>query len=554
MGDIILKHCLMNAVQHEGKANLQAVLSKILGEKPELKSDIKSVITEIQKILKEVNSWNLKKQRTEFDKLGIIEEKPHIREERILSDLPNIKDKVVMRMAPFPSGPLHIGNARMAILNDEYVKKYHGKLLLVIDDTIGSEEKLPVLEAYDMIKDGLEWLGVKWDKTFYKSDRLEIFYEYAKKIIEMDAAYVCECLADELRKNRNSSVECNCRSNDTKTNIEKWRMMLERKYKEGQAVVRLKTSMKHENPAFRDRVLLRISNRKHPRVGNKYKVWPMLEFSWAIDDHLLGITHIIRGKDLIIEDMMEEFIWDLMGWEKPVLLHYGLLSLEGAKLSKSASQKAIRGGKFEGWDDPRTWSLQSLRRRGIRPETIRNFILSFGMSMNDITAPDDALYNENRKLIEPNSNRYFVVENPVEIKIKNAPKIKSAEELLHPDFPKIGKRKIPVNLDKIFISKGDFERLKGKNVRLMGLFNVLLDKNSEFNGNEIIQDMPKIQWVSDKNIDIEVVMADGSIIKCIGEPDMKKLKMGDVVQLIRMFYARVDEKKKNSIKLYYTHK
>lgn len=555
MKDIIFKHCLLNAIQHEGKANLQVVLSKVLGEKPELKSDIKAVIAEIQKTLNEVNSWDLEKQKIELDKLGIkIEDKSQIREERTLPDLPDIKNTVVMRMAPFPSGPLHIGNARMAILNDEYVKKYNGKLFLVIDDTIGSEEKLPIPEAYDMIKNGLKWLGVKWDKTLHKSDRLEIFYKYAKMLIEKSAAYVCECSTDELRKNRRNGVECRCRSNDIKTNIEKWQMMLKGKYKEGQAVVRLKTSMKHENPAFRDRVLLRISNRKHPRVGNKYKVWPMLEFSWAIDDHLLDVTHIIRGKDLVIEDMMEEFIWNLMGWKKLILLHYGLLSLEGAKLSKSASQKAIHGGKFRGWDDPRTWSLQSLKRRGIKPEAIRNFILSFGMSMNDITAPDDALYNENRKLIEPESNRYFGVEKPIQIKIKNSPKIKFTEEPLHPDFPERGKRKIPMNPNKIFISKNDFEKLKGKKIRLIGLFNILLNKNSEYIGNEIIQDMPKIQWVSDKNIKIKITMNDGSTIKCIGEPDMKKLKVDNVIQLTRMFYARVNKKGKNMLSLFYTHK
>ncbi|MBS3052138.1 MAG: glutamate--tRNA ligase [Candidatus Aenigmarchaeota archaeon] len=555
MKDVILKHCLLNAVQHEGKANFQAVLSKILGESPKLKSDIKMLAIEIQKVLDEINSWSLEKQKNEVEKLNIIiENKPHHKEERVLPDLSNVEKNIIMRMAPFPSGPLHIGNARMAILNDEYVKKYHGKLFLVIDDTIGSEEKIPISEAYGMIKNGLKWLGIKWNKVFYKSDRLEIFYKYAKKMLEINVAYVCECPTDKLRKNRRDGTECYCRSNDAKTNIEKWEMMLKGGYKEGEAIVRLKTDMNHENPAFRDRVLLRISNREHPRVGNKYKVWPMLEFSWAIDDHFLGITHIIRGKDLIIEDMMEIFIWNLMGWEMPELLHYGLLSLEGAKLSKSKSQKSISEGQFSGWEDPRTWSLQSLRKRGIKPEAIRNFILNFGMSMNDITAPDNALYNENRKLIESEANRYFFVQDPIQIKIKNSPKIKIAEESFHPDFPERGKRKIHVNLNKIFVSKNDFEKLKTTQVRLIGLFNVLLDKNSNFTGNEIEQDIPKIQWVSDKNINVKVTMVDGSIINGVGELDMKRLKVGEIVQLTRMFYARVDKKNKNYMQLFYTHK
>jgi glutamyl-tRNA synthetase len=404
-----------------------------------------------------------------------LEEKRH-EEKHELNPLPNVKGKVIMRMAPFPSGPLHIGNSRMAILNDEYVKRYKGELILAIDDTIGSEDKIPVKEAYEMIENGLKWLGIKWNKTIYKSDRLEIFYEHAEKLIKMNCAYVCECSSEKLRENRRKGIECECRKQDQKTNLKKWKDMLDGKYKEGEAVVRLKTDMKHKNPAFRDRVLLRISERAHPRVGNKYRVWPMLEFSWAIDDHLLGITHILRGKDLVMEDLMEEFIWNLFGWKHPVLLHYGLLSLEGFKLSKSKARKAINERLFTGWDDPRTWSLQSLQRRGIRSEAIRNFVLSFGMSLNDITVPDDVLYSENRKIVEPLANRYFVVIDPVEIKVENAPKIDIAEEPLHPDFPKRGKRKIRVNVSKIFISKDDFNKFKGKKIRLIGLFNILLDK------------------------------------------------------------------------------
>ncbi|MFH8132449.1 MAG: glutamate--tRNA ligase family protein, partial [Candidatus Aenigmatarchaeota archaeon] len=141
MENEILKHCLINAVKYGGKAKVDAVLGKILAEKPELKDRRKELVEKIKKIVKEVNSLSLEEQKKKLEELGVEIEKPKV-EKKELPPLPNAEvGKVVMRLAPYPSGPLHIGNARMVILNDEYVKRYKGKLFLVIDDTIGSEEK-----------------------------------------------------------------------------------------------------------------------------------------------------------------------------------------------------------------------------------------------------------------------------------------------------------------------------------------------------------------------------------------------------------------------------
>ena len=185
---LILKYALLNAVQHDGKANVQAVLGKIISENPKVRNEIKEIIPEIKKIVAEVNSLSVDEQKKKVKELGLKIEKKKVEEERELPPLPNVKKykKIVMRMAPFPSGPLHIGNARMALLNDEYVKKYKGKLLLVIDDTIGSEAKIPTKEAYPLVKEGLKWLGVKWHKIIYKSDRMKLFYEWAEKLTDGD--------------------------------------------------------------------------------------------------------------------------------------------------------------------------------------------------------------------------------------------------------------------------------------------------------------------------------------------------------------------------------
>src|SRR5438876_490662 len=342
-----------------------------------------------------------------------------------LPPLPNAVDgKVVLRLAPYPSGPLHIGNARAFVLNDAYAKKYHGKLLLVFDDTIGSEDKPLLPEAFDQVREGLDWAGVEFHEVLYKSDRIPLHYEWAEKLLSTGEAYVCECDAETLRKNREAMKACVHRIQSVDETIAMWKAMLAGEYAEGEAVVRLRTAMADPNPAFRDRVLFRIAERDHPRVGDRYRVWPMLEFSWAVDDSLLGVTHVLRGKDLVMEDQMETRIWDIRGiGRRPEFVHFGILRFKDLELSKSRYRKEIAAGHLTGIDDPRTWSLQSLRRRGIRPAALREFVLSFGLSLNDIEVPAETLYAENRKMIDKDANRYFFVPDPVAVEIAGLPPI-----------------------------------------------------------------------------------------------------------------------------------
>ncbi|MFH7880485.1 MAG: glutamate--tRNA ligase [Candidatus Aenigmatarchaeota archaeon] len=547
----IEKYALLNAKKF-GKASEDAVIKKVFLEYPELKKDVKNLMEIVKKIVFEVNSFSLDEIEKKIKELGIEEIKKEERKE-ILPPLPNAEEgKVVMRLAPFPSGPLHIGNARMVILNEYYVKRYNGKLILFYDDTIGSEEKPIDPDAYSLIKEGLDWLGIKYSEIYYKSDRLEIYYEYGRKLIEMGKAYVCTCNKEEIRKNRRLGIECSCRSRKIEENLVLFEKMLKGEFREGEAVVRLKTDMKHPNPAFRDRVLLRICEREHPRVGKKYKVWPMLEFSWAIDDYLIGVTHILRGKELVIEDMMEDFIWDIFGWRKPYFVHYGLLRLqeEGAKLSKSKSRKLIQTGELRGWDDPRTWSLQSLRKRGFQPEAIRNFILNLGLSEADITMPIEILYAENRKIIDRIANRYFCVLNPVRISLDKS--VKKIKIKYHPDFPERGEREILIDENEIYIEKEDFEKYRGKEVALIGMFTILLEENSKFVKEEVPYDIPKLHWISKPNIKIKILMPNGKEIEGLGETSLKELREGDIVQFYRIGFCRLDNKEE--MLFYFAHK
>jgi glutamyl-tRNA synthetase len=551
---LIERYALANAFSHSGKAQAGSIIGKLIAEDPKYREQMKDLAPKIAKIVSEVNKMKIEEQEKKLLKVfpEFFEKKESKHEEKTLKELPNAEQgKVVLRLAPFPSGPLHIGNAKTYLLNALYAEKYAGKLLLVIDDTIGSEEKQILKDAYDLIPEGFKWLGVKWDGPItYKSDRLEIYYKYATELIKKGDAYVCECSAETLRKNRAEGKECVHRKQSIKENLEKWEAMHKGKYKEGQVSLRLKTSMTNPNPAFRDRVLFRISDRVHPRVGKKYRVWPMLEFSWAIDDHLLGVTHVIRGKDLMMETEMCKFIWDILKWPYPTIIHTGLVRMEGIKLSKSKAQKEVLSGAYAGWDDPRTWSLQSLKRRGILPHAIRHFIASIGLNDNDVTIPVDNLYAINRQLLDSVAHRYSFVMEPVKIDVKNAPDIKEVEIKLHPERAE-EKKKVPIG-KSFYIQKRDFN-LKGKEVRLMHLYNIKLDSKSEFTSKEN-KDIPRIHWVPvDFAVKTEVVMPDGAVVKGFAEKNVEKLKVDDIIQFERFGFVRLDKKDKDKITFYFAH-
>jgi len=545
----IFAYTIENALAH-GEAKESAVLPKLFQHGLE-KHQIKAIIPEIKKIVNGINALTPENQQEHFHKYRKFLKEKEKRQEG-LKELPNIKGKPVFRLAPFPSGTLHLGNARTYLLNAMYAEKYNGKTILVIDDTIGSEEKAIMPEAYKLIPEAFDWLGIKYQKPIIrKSDRLKIYYKYAKQLIEKNKAYVCHCSQEQLRENRIKQRTCGCRLFPVKKQLKRWKQMF--KLKQGEAVLRIKTSMQNPNPAFRDRVLFRISNREHPRTKNKYTVWPLLEFSWAIDDHLLKVTHIIRGKELMIEGEMQKYIWDIFKWKHPELIYMGLIKLEGigGKLSKSKAQKQVKSGEYSGWDDPRTWSVQSLKRRGIQPESIRKFIENMGLTLKEITVPIDDLYAINRREIDKLAYRYSFVENPVEIKIKNKPRIKPFKVKLHPEYDNYKVMNLGKNM---FVSLDDFNKFKNKEVRLMHLFNINLNEQSEYSSNKNNQTIPKINWVS-KNVKARILMPDGSYNFGLADQHIKELKKEELIQFERFGFCKYDhyDSKEKEYEFWFAH-
>ncbi|MDP6845875.1 MAG: glutamate--tRNA ligase family protein, partial [Candidatus Nanoarchaeia archaeon] len=424
---------------------------------------------------------------------------------------------------------------------------YGGEIILVMDDTIGSVEKPLVKEGYDLIEDAFKWLKIKYNKIIYKSDRLKIYYKYCEELIEKNKAYVCHCNIETLRANRKKGVECGCRQFPPGIQLARWKEMFGAK--EGSAVVRIKTEMTHKNPAFRDRVLFKISDRKHPRVGNKYRVWPSLEMSWAVDDHELGITHIIRGNDLLMETEMEKYIWDIFKWDYSEAIHTGKIAIAGVTIAKSKAQKEVLSGEFIGWDDPRTWSIQSLERRGIKSKSIRQFVEEIGLNKQDITVPIEALYAINRRALDEDALRYSFVEAPIKLDIENEMSVEEIEVPIHPHKEEV--RKVKVGKD-IFISEEDWEKYRGKEIRLLHLFNVTLGDKTKITSVDN-KKISKINWVSE-NVKTEIFMPDGKTISGLAESSVKDLKVGEMIQFERFGFVRYDGKKDETYNFWFAHK
>lgn len=552
---LVRKLALKNALEHDGKARADTVVAKVMGLKPELRKDARTLIDEIKVIVEDVNKLSVGEQKSELERTApelLVQEK---KEERFgLPPLPNAQmGSVVTRFPPEPNGYPHIGHAKAVIIDEEYAKMYNGKLILRFDDTNPLKEKL---EYYDAIRDGLEWLGVKPHIVKNTSDDMELLYKYARKMIEVDAAYVCTCAPDAIKENRKNGIACACRSIDSNKNIERWEKMF-KEYKPNQAIVRYKGDMQSENTVMRDPTLFRIIEGEHPLKAKKYRVWPTYDFAASIEDSIDGVTHAMRTKEYELRNELYYAIIDRLQIRKPLMIEFSRLEFEGMPVSKRKIKPLIDRGLVKGWDDPRMPTLIALRRRGILPEAIREFVLTLGFTKADTKPPFDVLESINRRMIDPLSIRLFFVDHPVLLQVSNTPKslvkIKN-----HPDKD-MGVREVKVN-GSFYISGNDAVKLKqGSEVRLIDLYNVRIDAiepsrtTGSFNGEELKEGVSKIQWVSKSDaVQMSVIVPRAlyindeynekslETINGYAESYVSKLRTGDSVQFVRFGFCRID--------------
>jgi glutamyl-tRNA synthetase len=372
-------YALKNALAYNGKANQGAVISGLFNEGLK-KDEIKKYSKEISKIISKINSLSIKEQKKEFEKLKHETSERKVREG--LEELPNVKKKgVIMRFAPSPSGPFHIGHAMTSCLSFLYVKKYGGKFYVRIEDT--NPDNI-CKEAYDMIKEESKWLFDGIAKIIIQSDRMKIYYKYIEKLISKKSAYICTCSSEKFKKFVSEKKDCPCRKLSVKDNLERWKKMLNKKgFKEGEVVLRFKSNMKDKNPAMRDFPLARINTNKHIRQKNKYKVWPLMNLAVAIDDIEMKITHIIRAKDHRDNAKRQEMIHKILGMKSPWTAFLGRFKFKDMELSSTKMRQAIESGKFSGWDDKRLPTIASLKKQRYKPQAFWRFAEQIGLSESD---------------------------------------------------------------------------------------------------------------------------------------------------------------------------
>jgi len=547
MKDSILKHAVINAVEHGGKADVQAVLKKMIAEDQAVKNKIKEVMKEISKVVNEVNKMSAEEQKKRLDAFGIKIGKKSVEEKYELPELPGAKiGKVVTAFPPEPSKYLHLGASKAALVNFMYAKKYKGKFILRFED---SNPELAKKEYYKIIMDGLKWLGIKWDKLDYLSNHIPDYYSTVEQILAKNLAYVCTCKQEEIKRKREAGDVCIHRMQSVEENLKMWGKMT--KMKEGEAIVRLKIDIQHPNSTMRDPAIIRIIDAPHPRTGSKFRLWPIYDFATSMLDIWEGVTHRVRSKEFELRKELQQHIQKILGAKPPYIIEIGRFNIEGIPSSGRIIREMIETKQLSGWDDPRLTTIVALKRRGFVPKAITEFLTSTGVTKTEAVLTWEPLEAENRKIIDQKANRYFAVLEPEEITIKNLPKVKFVESPLHPENKK-KTRKIDVT-SKIFVEKADFEKYQNNEVGLINLGTVILKKDAKFISADVKFESQKIQWVSEKNVKIRVVMPDGSTKEGIAERNVAKLKVNQLVQFVRIGFCRVDKADKDIV-LYYSHK
>ena len=557
---IIKKHALANAISHDGKAFVGSVIGKIVAEDQSLKMRLGSLKEVIVSTVDFINSMSPDKQRFELEKISPEMLKKKKKQEKGLNELPNaIFGKVVTRIPPEPSKYLHVGHALSFLINYLYAKKYDGKSVLRFEDT--NPEKA-TQEFVDSITENiLDYLEIVPEKILFVSDDVDKMYSLARSLVEKGQAYVCSCTQQEMHDLREKGTACTCRSNDIKKNLSLWNDMLKGKFDDGERVLRLKIDMKAKNAVMRDPVIFRIVKHEHYRQKNKFCVWPMYDFEAAIEEHLCGITHVLRSNEFgSMRVELQNYIRNLFGFENPTFVQYGRFNIVGAITEGRKIRQMIENHEVFGWDDPRLVTLKALRRRGFVKEMYYELVKEVGLSPTPTNIDWSLLNTTNRKIIDPISKRYFFIEDPVKIKVFGTPE-KDVHLKFHPSDDKALKE-FRIN-GTFYITRKDYNKIMGfddgEPVRLIDCIN-FTRKGNEFlflstdyadfkdKGNLIIH------WLPDdkNNVPVKIVMPDISEVSGIGEKYLKNLKIGDIVQFQRFGFARFDSSEEGYV-FYYTH-
>jgi glutaminyl-tRNA synthetase len=374
------------------------------------------------------------------------------------------------RLPPEPSGYLHIGHVKAFLIDYNTAKAFGGELILRFDDTNPSKEETEFVEA---IEEDCQWLGIHWVKVTFASDYFDRLYEWAIRLVKKGLAYVDDQTPEEMIISRGTlprgtkwsqtesalkpGTESPYRNRSVEENLDLLERMKNGEFPEGSRVLRAKIDMAHPNIVMRDPVMYRIMHAVHHRTGSKWCIYPMYDWSHGQNDSMEGITHSLCSNEYIIHRPLYEWFLEQLGEFKTRQIEFSRLNLTHAMMSKRKLRKLVDTGVVTGWDDPRLVTLRGLRRRGVNPEAIQDFIASIGETNNDTWVDMALLDGFIRDDLNKRSSRRMAILHPLKLVLDNYPEdqLEEMKAVNNPEDPTAGTRMVPFS-KVLYIEQDDF--------------------------------------------------------------------------------------------------
>ncbi|KAG4429520.1 hypothetical protein IFR05_014994 [Cadophora sp. M221] len=369
---------------------------------------------------------------------------------------------VTTRFPPEPNGYLHIGHAKAIAVNFGFARYHGGECYLRFDDTNPEAEEEKYFTA---IKEIVEWLGFKPKEVTYSSDNFDKLYEKAEELIKLDKAYVCHCGDVEIKAQRGGEergprFRCEHASQSVETNLEKFRAMRDGKYKPREAFLRMKQNIEDGNPQMWDLAAYRVLDAEHHRTGPKWKIYPTYDFTHCLCDSFENISHSLCTTEFIQSRVSYEWLNTSLSVYEPMQREYGRLSITGTVLSKRKIMKLVTGGYVRGWDDPRLFTLIAIKRRGVPPGAILEFVNELGVTTSPTTIQLARFDQTIRRYLERTVPRLMLVLDPIPVVIEDAEELE-LELPFSPKIPAMGSHKVKFT-KTVYIERSDFREVDSK--------------------------------------------------------------------------------------------
>ncbi len=363
------------------------------------------------------------------------------------------------RLPPEPNGYLHIGHVKAFMIDYLNAKENNGELILRFDDTNPAKEETEFVEA---IMDDARWLGIEWVKVTYASDYFDELFEWAKKLTLMGKAYVDDQTPEEVSANRGTLTEPGknspYRDRDAEENIDLLERMKNGEFPDGSRILRAKIDMAHPNINMRDPAMYRIIHEPpHHRTGDKWKIYPMYDWSHGQNDSMEGVTHSLCSLEYEDHRPLYEWYLEQLGVFKPRQIEFARLNINYTVMSKRKLRRLVEEKHVTGWDDPRMPTLRAMRRRGYTAEAILDFIRRVGVAKNYSVSDVSLLEACVREDLNKTSLRRMAVIKPLKVVIDNYPdgQTEEMDAVNNPEDPNAGTRKVPFS-KAIYIEQDDF--------------------------------------------------------------------------------------------------